>query len=157
MTPRQNLEPATGGAAWEGRRRVTIGTATRSGVVAEGARVNHSTHNQVLPLHPTGRSETEELLAGVAVPVSGIAAIILTLSRPISGATGQAVLAWVDFALAMGLVACAVAAWSALRLPWCRGGRLLLIPLMLTLVYLVPIHAISRRGERRSNCAAGRD
>ena len=136
VTPRQNLEPATGGAAWEGRRRVTIDTATRSGVAADGARVKHSTRNRVLPLHQTERAETEELLAGAAIPVSGIAAIILVLSRPISGATGQAALAWVDFALAAGMVVAAVAAWSALRLPWGRGGRLLLIPPMLTLVYL---------------------
>ncbi len=136
VTPRQNPEPATGGAAWEGRRRITIGTDAQSGVAAEGAGVKPGAYNQVSPLQ-AGRAETEEPLAGVAVPASGIAAIILVLSRPISGATGQAVLAWADFALAVGLVACAVAAWSALRLPWRRGGRLLLIPPMLTLVYLV--------------------
>ena len=136
VTSQPILEPATGGSAWEGPQRVTVGTATRSGRAEEMVGVKHSDQGQVSRIGQSERAKTEELLAEVAVPLSGVAAIILVLFRPISVFIGETALTWVDIVLAGGLVACAVAAWLALRLPWERGGRLLLITPMLALAYL---------------------
>ena len=78
----------------------------------------------------------DSLLPGVFVPLAGIAAIYLMLFRPINDsgeATGLAVL---DFGLAGALSVAAVTVLWLLRIPWDRGGRLLLLPPMLALAYL---------------------
>ena len=129
-------EPVAGGTAWEGRQRLRVGTTpTPAGTLNDGAMIANG-ESQLGLRRVFEIPQFHSLLPGVFVPLAGIAATYLVLFRPIrdSGeATGLVVL---EFVLAGALIVTAVTVLWLLRVPWDRGGRLLLLPPMLALTYL---------------------
>ena len=129
-------EPVAVATAWEGRQRLKVGaTPTPAGTANDGVMITDG--ERQLRLRRVFESpHFDSLLPGVFVPLAGIAATYLVLFRPINDsgeATGMVVL---DFVLAGELIVAAVTVLCFLRIPWDRGGRLLLLPPMVALAYL---------------------
>ena len=134
--PQRSRKPALGAGAWEGRRRVSIGTTPRPVGTAsdEGAIIDDRSQSRLRRFLESPHFDS--LLSRAFVPLASVAATYLMLFRPISdlgNTIGSAVL---DFASAGALVIVAMAVLWLLRIPWEKGGRLLLLPPLLALPYL---------------------